>query len=131
MVCRRLHVSEMSGRSWRLTTAPAAASTRCHSSHCLALVGQPTHGLPASSVTACRLTARARAALPHLLHPPARRRRYNKSEGGDGRSLQSPVPPCHFYVDHKYRILYVRSTKTASTSISSTLGMKENPKTCK
>ncbi|PSC75274.1 cytochrome P450 [Micractinium conductrix] len=56
---------------------------------------------------------------------------FNKSAGQSNHDLQSPVPPCHFYVDHRYRILYIRNTKTAGTSISSTLGMKENPKACK
>ncbi|KAL4444048.1 hypothetical protein ABPG75_011785 [Micractinium tetrahymenae] len=55
---------------------------------------------------------------------------FNKSAGQSNRLLQSPVPACHFYVDHRYRILYIRNTKTAGTSISSMLGMKENPMAC-
>lgn len=69
---------------------------------------------------------------PHVFTAPARPScSYDKASGQSNRHLQSPVPPCHFYVDHKYRILYVRTTKTASTSISVTLGMKENPMACK
>lgn len=55
---------------------------------------------------------------------------FNKSAGQSNLLLQSPVPACHLYVDHRYRILYIRNTKTAGTSISSTLGMKENPMAC-
>lgn len=68
-----------------------------------------------------------RPALPPAIPAPGR---FNKSAGQSNRLLQSPVPACHFYVDHRYRILYIRNTKTAGTSISSTLGMKENPMAC-
>lgn len=45
--------------------------------------------------------------------------------------LRSPVPTCHYYVDHTYQTVYVRTTKTGGTSISQTLGFKENPMVCR
>jgi hypothetical protein len=69
-----------------------------------------------------------RRALPRLPHP---RRSFNRSAGQSNRGLQSPVPPCHFWADHRYRILYVRNFKTAGTSITVTLGQKELPMYCK
>jgi hypothetical protein len=44
---------------------------------------------------------------------------------------RSPVPSCHFYVGHKYKAIFVRTTKTAGTTVSHTLGIKENPALCK
>lgn len=29
--------------------------------------------------------------------------------GQSNRDLQSPVPACHFWADHKYKMLYVRA----------------------
>ncbi|KAI7846434.1 hypothetical protein COHA_000046 [Chlorella ohadii] len=60
----------------------------------------------------------------------ARARTFNHSSGQSREGLQSPVPACHFWVDHKYRVVYVRNTKTAGTSISVAMGMKENPYVC-
>lgn len=64
----------------------------------------------------------------HPSTPP--RRRFNKSAGQSNFGLQSPVPACHFWADHRYRLLYVRNFKTAGTSISITLGQKELPMYC-
>ncbi|PSC70052.1 Sulfotransferase family [Micractinium conductrix] len=55
---------------------------------------------------------------------------FNQSAGHSSWGLQSPVPACHFWADHKYKILYVRNFKTAGTSISITLGQKELPMYC-
>jgi hypothetical protein len=55
---------------------------------------------------------------------------FNKSAGHSNRGLQSPVPTCHIWADHRYRLLYVRNFKTAGTSISITLGQKELPMYC-
>ena len=41
------------------------------------------------------------------------------------------MPSCHFYVDHQYKLIYVRTTKTGGTTLSQTLGFKENPMVCK
>ncbi|KAI7838855.1 hypothetical protein COHA_007378 [Chlorella ohadii] len=55
---------------------------------------------------------------------------FDKTAGQSNRDLQSPVPACHFWADHKYKLLYVRNFKTAGTSISLTLGQKELPMYC-
>ena len=39
--------------------------------------------------------------------PASRCRSFNHSTGQSREDLQSPVPACHFWVDHKYRIVYV------------------------
>ena len=74
-----------------------------------------------------------RTPAPTTPRPPSPLRSYDPAAAGPGSNvgLQSPLPPCHFYVDHTYRLLYVRSTKTAGTTISETFGMKENPVVCK
>ncbi|EFN53714.1 hypothetical protein CHLNCDRAFT_136556 [Chlorella variabilis] len=56
---------------------------------------------------------------------------FNRSMGHSNYHLQSPVPACHFWADHRYRILYVRNFKTAGTSITVTLGQKELHMYCK
>ncbi len=56
---------------------------------------------------------------------------FNRSLGHSNYHLQSPVPACHFWADHRYRILYVRNFKTAGTSITVTLGQKELHMYCK
>jgi hypothetical protein len=75
--------------------------------------------------------AHAKSPASRAAPPPPPPPSFNASAGQSNYGLQSPVPPCHFYADHRYRILYVRTSKTASTSISRTLGMKENPMVCK
>jgi len=42
----------------------------------------------------------------------------------------SPIPSCHFYIDHNYTSIFVRLTKTAGTTITKSLGYKENPAVC-
>lgn len=56
---------------------------------------------------------------------------FNRTAGQSNYGLQSPVPACHFWADHRYRILYVRNFKTAGTSITITLGQKELPMYCR
>lgn len=63
--------------------------------------------------------------------PPTFRCSFNRSMGHSNYHLQSPVPACHFWADHRYRILYVRNFKTAGTSITVTLGQKELHMYCK
>lgn len=48
---------------------------------------------------------------PALFDWFARAHTYDRTAAGAGAAvsrLQSPVPACHFWVDHKYRIIYVR-----------------------
>lgn len=72
--------------------------------------------------------AAAPTSLP--LPRPLLRRSFNKSLGHSNAALQSPIPACHFWADHKYRLLYVRNFKTAGTSITVSLGQKELPMYC-
>lgn len=40
---------------------------------------------------------------------PCLPRSFDKTAGQSNRDLQSPVPACHFWADHKYKLLYVRA----------------------
>ncbi|KAL4435485.1 hypothetical protein ABPG77_006247 [Micractinium sp. CCAP 211/92] len=73
--------------------------------------------------------------IPATMGPPvfrwfAHAYTFNKSAGQSNTALQSPIPACHFWADHKYRLLYVRNFKTAGTSITVSLGQKELPMYC-
>ena len=101
--------------SW-LRPPPGIRSPSCWD--CLAVAEE--HASPSAPLT----------THPTCLPPPPSARSFNKSAGHSNRALQSPVPTCHIWADHRYRMLYVRNFKTAGTSISITLGQKELPMYC-
>jgi hypothetical protein len=72
--------------------------------------------------------------LPSLTmypHIHLRRAKDPLSLAASSPAFRSPVPSCHYYIDHVYRMIYIRTTKTGGTTVSQSLGMKEHPTICK
>ncbi|PSC75375.1 hypothetical protein C2E20_1285 [Micractinium conductrix] len=46
-------------------------------------------------------------------------------------AVRSPISSCHYLVDHKHRLIFIRSTKIGGTSISDQLGIANHPVMCK
>lgn len=44
--------------------------------------------------------------------------------------LRSPAPACFYFIDHKYKVIYARTTKTAGSSVTRMFGFIMNPATC-
>ena len=62
---------------------------------------------------------------------PARRWKAGGPPSGGIPALRSPVPACHYLVDHQMGVIFIRTTKIGGTSITDLLGVHNHPVACR
>ena len=107
MDCQRCTQVQNQGR--RCCMAGACSASRCRPQH----TRQPES--MSRDVRACLLACRWKAG----------------ELSGSNAQLRSPVPSCHYLVDHRRGVIFVRTTKIGGTTLANTLGITNNPVACR
>lgn len=53
------------------------------------------------------------------------------SLNGTNAQLRSPIPSCHYLVDHTNQVIFVRTTKIGGTTLANVLGITNHPVACR
>lgn len=89
-------------------------------------------GPPVSNTAGCSpgLVTASICCACLLAFYPVRRWRQG-SLNGTNAQLRSPIPSCHYLVDHTNQVIFVRTTKIGGTTLANVLGITNHPVACR